>query len=908
MFVLNISGSQAQDYYYELDPIIESNSQWYGGLSKDYKIENTACRENHFANLICGNDLAGNHVIKDGRDKSGHSFHKAGVDVVFSAPKSLSILALHTGDHKLIDAHKESVKNILDYLDKEYVYVREYDGLNTYVQKTGAGIFATFMHSTSRENDPQLHTHAILLNHTITPKGHKAVWFDKVFTDQVLINDIYQSELAKLVQDLGYQIDTNSSGKWEIAGVRKEWINNFSKRSKAIDQVEQNFKKKDVFQNANDLTIRNIAVLKSRSRKDSSQSAKKLREQWGKEIPADRIIKSVEQGKKAPSIEKISSPSEYLMLAYYSIHEHKVLFTKKDLLQSALTLSRGHYTLSDFEKTFYEMRLKEEILPVSEYVSGSGLIHRYFTSRDMKETEQAIIDQFKQGKDSYIPMIPVQKANEIISKGYDYFSDDQKKMIQYILTSKARIMLVQGKAGTGKTSSLKALRDILGNEKQGVKIIALGYTDNAAQEFKDVAGIESRTISNFINESRNQSTVERLIICNDVSMLGSLHANELIDKVSCENSRLVLIGDGKQLQVLSSGKMFLNLQEMDVPYVAMGQVLRQKTEFMQKAVSHIKDFQTGKNNHGIDDMFDLLQKNGNLIENPINSSLKESVVESYLSNKNRDDILIVTPSNDYRRSLNDGIRMALKKEIKISGKEIKVEIKVPISMPGIKRLFAENYKAGQKVFIERHDTSKEKKKYFDAVIIGKNSKANSIQVLTNDEKITWINLRDIKSKQKITLYKSQNRQFSPGDKIVFTKKDNRIGVQKGTTAILKQIDKENHFIVQIHGENRHIAINPTQDSFLDHGYALSPSKSQRSACKEVLFVADTRHAHQSKIEHFYAGLSRATNKAIIFTNNKDILKKQLNSGQEKSSALMLAKQNPIKLNTKEQKAGKEIER
>ncbi|MBT6340686.1 MAG: relaxase domain-containing protein [Desulfobacula sp.] len=646
MFVLNISGSQAQDYYYEVDPIIESNSQWYGGLSKDYNIENTACRENHFANLICGNDLAGNHVIKDGRDKSGHSFHKAGVDVVFSAPKSLSILALHTGDNKLIIAHKESVETTLDYLDKEYVYVREYDGLNTYVQKTGAGIFATFMHSTSRENDPQLHTHAILLNHTITPKGHKAVWFDKVFTDQVLINDIYQSVLAKYVQDLGYQIDTNGSGKWEITGVEKEWIYNFSKRSKAIDKVEQDFKRKDAFQNANDLTIRNIAVLKSRAKKDSSQNEKKLKEQWEKEVPADRIIKSVEQGKKAPSIEKTSSPGEHLRRAYYSIHEHKVLFTKKDLIQSALNLSRGCYTLSDFEKTFYEMRLKEEILPVSEHVSGHGLVHRYFTSRDLKETEHAIIDQFKKGKNACDPMISAQKADKIISKNYDYFSDDQKKMIQFILTSKARMMLVQGSAGTGKTSALKVVRDIIENEKSGVEIIGLGYTGKASQELKNNAGIESRTISSFLNEPIYQSTSERLIICNDVSMLCSLQANELIDKINCENSRLVLIGDGKQLQALSDGKIFFDLQEMDVPYVEMVQVLRQKTEFIQKAVNHIKDFHTGKNSQGIDDMFDLLQKNGNLIENPINSSLLRSVADVYLSNENRDYNLIVTPSND----------------------------------------------------------------------------------------------------------------------------------------------------------------------------------------------------------------------------------------------------------------------
>ncbi len=907
MHPINISPSQCLTYYYQPDPIFGMDSKWYGNLSQGYKIYGLPCTKHDFLNLAIGNDLKGNQVIKDGRNKDEQSFHRAAVDFSFSPPKSVSITSLHIGDDFVIKAHLKAVETTLDYIEKNYIYVRQTDCKNTVALKTGEGLFAIFNHSISRANDPQLHSHSLLFNHTVYPRGHRSVYFDQLFREQKLVTQIYLSALAKNIKELEYGIELHGDGKWEIAGVKKEWLQQFSKRTYDLKKIENELIAGDTYPNARRAKLRKIAVLKSRPNKNSSINKKQLKEQWEKEVPQKLIIKSVEKYKNKPVPKKKLSPKDYILLASISIHETECLFTQKKILENSLQLSFGHFTIADIEKTFREMKANNEIVEVAKYVNNKNIVNYQYTSLDIKKTEQAIIDQFKKGKDSCIPMISAQKANEVISNRYDYFSDAQKKMIQFILTSKARMMLVQGEAGTGKTSSLKALRDILGNEKPGVEIIALGYRDKAAQDLKDVAGIESRTISSFVNEPRNQSTVERLIICNDTSMLVSLQANEIIDKVSCENSRLVLIGDGKQLQALSAGKMFLILQEMDVPYIEMSQVLRQKTELIQKAVCHIKDFQTGKNNHGIDNMFGLLKKDSNIIEIQGKTELMKSVVVAYLTGRQKDDTLIITASDKDRLELNNTIRAKLKKNGKIGNKDIQTEISVPIHLPGIQRYFSKNYELKQKIFIEQYDLTNDKKELFDATIIAVNPKSNSFQVLTRDKGKKQIFLGDKNIRTHVTLYESQKRTFSINDKVIFLKNNPSLGVQNGLIGKIEKINNKGGFYIRSKDLKRLLKIYPKEFPWLDHAHAIKIHKSQETTSPNVILLADTRYKNLNKTESLYVAISKAERQIKVFTNDIHQLKEQCKNGQDKTSP-HLPEKHLETANTKKLNIEKEIER
>ncbi len=98
-------------------------------------------------------------------------------------------------------------------------------------------VAATFRHDTSRNLDPQLHTHAVVANMV---QGEDRKWRtmvdDGLFKGKMTIGAIYRAELAQGLQDLGYGIEkTHPDGRFEIAGVSREVIEEFSTRRSEIE-------------------------------------------------------------------------------------------------------------------------------------------------------------------------------------------------------------------------------------------------------------------------------------------------------------------------------------------------------------------------------------------------------------------------------------------------------------------------------------------------------------------------------------------------------------------------------------------------------------------------------------------------------------------------------------------------
>ena len=101
-------------------------------------------------------------VAPDGTTQS-HGRHL--YDFTISAPKSVSIMAVVGGDKRLMDAHEKAVAEALKELEAHAATRVRQDGANT-DRTTGNLAVAVFHHDTSRELDPQLHTHAVAANLT----------------------------------------------------------------------------------------------------------------------------------------------------------------------------------------------------------------------------------------------------------------------------------------------------------------------------------------------------------------------------------------------------------------------------------------------------------------------------------------------------------------------------------------------------------------------------------------------------------------------------------------------------------------------------------------------------------------------------------------------------------------------
>lgn len=134
-------------------------------------------------------------------ERLGRAWRKdavTGFDLAFSAPKSVSALwALGNGDiaAATMAAHQEAVKAGMAYLEKHAGWSRR--GTNGVEQIGTAGLSAAlFDHRTSRAADPQLHTHALVVNKARCVDG---IWRTldgkEVFDHQKTAGMIYQNAL-----------------------------------------------------------------------------------------------------------------------------------------------------------------------------------------------------------------------------------------------------------------------------------------------------------------------------------------------------------------------------------------------------------------------------------------------------------------------------------------------------------------------------------------------------------------------------------------------------------------------------------------------------------------------------------------------------------------------------------------
>ena len=891
---LNISGSQAKDYYYAKDPAFSKNgdglnSSWHGDAARALGLSGKI-RKQDFLNIISGNDLGANNIIEDGVNNE----HRAAVDIPFSAPKSVSVMALHVGDNQLTAAHEKAVQKTLECIESNYVFARKTSNGITTVEKTGNGVFATFTHSTSRENDPQLHTHTLIMNMTEAKNGWRATWNDQIFKDQVLLNSVYQSELAKNVMDLGYQIESGKNGNWEIAGFKKQWVTNFSKRSTGIDIKESELKERELLPSANESQRRNIAVLESRSTKDPSVSMPELKESWQLEVPRAQIKKAVGKARRSAfkdqRILTKLKPKDYIDLSSAVIHDQESTFFKKDIFQTALCLSRGQCTFNQIEKAFKKTLLTGQIKSIERLINSKGFAYSIYTTPQMQDIENSIVKQFDSGKGRAAPLLKSPVIDRFLNAKYEWFTEDQKKVVAHVLSSKDRFSIIQGDAGTGKTSAMGAVKEIIRNQNLPYTIYGLGYTGKAAKELEKEAGIKSQTISSFLKNKADDLNLAnkagtQIWIVDEASMVGSRQMKQLIDCAGKTNARVYFVGDCKQLQAIQAGRVFKDLQDKDfVQAIKMGEVLRQKTEHMKQAVAAIKNYQEGKGAAGIDEAFEILKKNEGINEIKNDKKRFDLVAKEVTQGENYIDTLIVTPKNEDRLALNSQIRNNLKKDGYLSEQDFKLTAKSPISLPGTSKYFAGSYHVGQKAFVDTGGKQFLGLRSGKEVEIVKTDKIkNTIRVKTYEGKEREIDLKEHSS--KLSVFQEADKDFCRGDKVVFLKNDRRLKVQNGLTGSIEKIDHKGIVSVKLNQIDKTISFNIKTYGYFDHGYAVTVHKAQGQTSKNVILVADCQSPQLNKTEALYVAMSRGTHSAKIYTDDVESLKTQFKEAQEKTSTL-----------------------
>ena len=143
-------------------------------------------------------------------------------------------------------------------------------GANTN-RTTGNLVLAVYHHDTSRELDPQLHTHAVAANLTYdgTEGRWKALQASEIYERRSYLTEVYRNALAREVRSLGYDIENRLDRRgrdcgFEIRGISEDVLTKFSRRSRQRDEAIRRF----TARNGRPPTDNEVAVLVRESRAD----------------------------------------------------------------------------------------------------------------------------------------------------------------------------------------------------------------------------------------------------------------------------------------------------------------------------------------------------------------------------------------------------------------------------------------------------------------------------------------------------------------------------------------------------------------------------------------------------------------------------------------------------------------
>jgi conjugative relaxase-like TrwC/TraI family protein len=255
---------EQNDYYAEGEKV---KGQWLGKGAEKLGLTGNV-RSEQFERMRQGLHPETGEKLRQRRsptkDGAKESHARSLYDLTFSAPKSISIMAILGKDERLLNAHDRAVKEALAETER-FAATRVRAKKQDVDRTTGNLIVAAYRHDSSRRLDPQIHTHCVAANMTFDAEEQKwkALQAGGIYDRRAYASEVYRNVLANEVLKLGYEIEIHQRG-FEIKGVPQKLIQEFSQGSKEREAAVAEFVKR----NGREPTDNEIAVLVRESRPD----------------------------------------------------------------------------------------------------------------------------------------------------------------------------------------------------------------------------------------------------------------------------------------------------------------------------------------------------------------------------------------------------------------------------------------------------------------------------------------------------------------------------------------------------------------------------------------------------------------------------------------------------------------
>jgi conjugative relaxase-like TrwC/TraI family protein len=489
-------------------------------------------------------------------------------DFVISAPKSVSILALAGGDDRLVVLHDKACRRAIECME-ESAATRVRVGGRDEDRVTGEFVAAGFRHDCSRSLDPQLHTHVVVFNATFdsVEQRWKALQAGEIYEAINFYTEVYRSELAAGLKDLGYRLRSTRNG-FEIDGVSPEIIRRFSKRRQEIEEKETVLAKKlrGPLSNNGRATLAHA----SRAAKPVDKSSEELRAFQRAQLSSDDFAQLAATVHQAGGIRRDPiniTAGQALDHGRDHLFERASAVKRHDLLREALAFGRGDVREDELSA----------LLPArSEFVH----VGRSLTTRETLRLERELIAWVNAQSGRY-------RAFATTVAGDLHLNHSQRCALEHLARSTDGVTRIGGGAGTGKTVVLTAF--VKAVKTNGHQVFACAPTTGAVEVLRGQGFADAQTVQRIlVDKNLQQEITGRVLLVDEANLLSvkQLHALFYIAK-NCR-CRVVLSGDTRQHHSVEAGDALRVLEtQSQLRSVRLDHIQRQKPADYRKAVSQI---------------------------------------------------------------------------------------------------------------------------------------------------------------------------------------------------------------------------------------------------------------------------------------------------------------------------------
>jgi conjugative relaxase-like TrwC/TraI family protein len=876
-----------KDDYYARDDA--SPSEWLGAGSAALGLEGPVQKDDLQA-VLDGQVIGTDQLL--GRIVDGERTRRSGFDLTFSAPKSVSIMAEVAGDDRLVKAHDDAVRAAVARIESDLAATRITRPTGVEQEKTGSLVVAAFRHDLSRNQDPQLHTHAVVANMTQSSRGWRSLDAKALFDQKMALGRFYRQELALRVRALGYDIDVRRDGTFEIRGVDAQTVEAFSTRRA---EIVASLKASGIALSALDPVAAARAAIATRQRKQPI-TRDEARATWMAALGADseRALNDLKAQAEANAqkgalntrpADRERAADDILQTATATLSEREAAFSTEKLLELANRMALGRASEADIlaakDRAVERGDLVGKAVVEADRRAQVDLEKDGMATARMRAVETEMIAGEARGRGAARRIASPRLATAAIARAEDSairaghsWTDDQRRATAGLLLSTNMVHGVQGYAGSAKTTTVIATYATEAR-RAAFDVRALAPTASAAETLGRALGLRPKTVDQHLIDVANGrnpavqsggARAEQVWIVDEASLLSSEKLRNLIVAAETEKARIVLVGDVRQLGSVEAGAGFRQLQAAGMQTERLETIVRQRDSELRGAVERA----AAGDAQGALSYF--IGRPDRLVENRDVTERQQAVAAAYLalSPRERAETIVVEPSREGRDAVTDAIRAGLVREGALGADKLDAARFASKGVTAAERRLAMSYDPGDRIRFDRDYTIGSERVAKDSYVTVRavSQHAGTVTLRTaSGVDVDWRPAQ--KGAQRAEVYEERRTDLRVGDRIVWARNDKDLGLRNGQSGVVEGIDPKARTVTVAFEGAGPVTLSTREDSHRHwrHDYAQTAYAAQGKTSERVIVHAESSRINLVNQPSTYVAISRAKESGLLVTDD-----------------------------------------